>query len=56
MSGHRDSSGQNLCSHNPMLWQLLTKKIEPKISIPDWPNFLKDCAEYRKSFYLEFAK
>jgi hypothetical protein len=46
---HRDSSGQDLCWHHPKLWALLPEKIEPQISIPDWPDFLKGCIQYRKS-------
>jgi len=53
---HRDSSGQNLCWHHPKLWSLLPEKIEPKISIPKWPDFMKGCVEYRKSLETEIAK
>jgi len=53
---HRDSSGPNLCWHHPKLWSLLPEKIEPKISIPDWPDFMKGCVEYRKSLEMEIAK
>jgi len=53
---HRDSSGQNLCWNHPKLWSLLPEKIEPKISIPEWPDFMKGCVEYRKSLETEIAK
>jgi len=46
---HRDSTGQDLCWHHPKLWSLLPEKIEPKIAIPEWPDFLKGCIQYRKS-------
>jgi hypothetical protein len=46
---HRDASGQNLCWHHPRLWSLLPEKTDPKISIPDWPDFMKGCVKYRQS-------
>jgi hypothetical protein len=46
---HRDSSGQDLCWHHPELWDLLPEKKEPSIIVPDWPEFLKGCIQYRKS-------
>jgi hypothetical protein len=46
---HRDSTGQNLCWHHPKLWALLPEKVDPKISVPEWPEFLKGCIQYRKS-------
>lgn len=46
---HRDSTGQKLCWHHPKLWNLLPEKIDPKISIPAWPEFMKGCIQYRKS-------
>jgi hypothetical protein len=46
---HRDSSGQELCWHHPKLWNLLPEKTDPKIAIPDWPEFMKGCIRYRKS-------
>lgn len=46
---HRDSTGQALCWHHPKLWGLLPEKIDPKISIPAWPEFMKGCIQYRKS-------
>ena len=46
---HRDSTGQDLCWHHPELWSLLPEKIEPKISVPDWPEFMKGCIRYRSS-------
>jgi hypothetical protein len=46
---HRDSSGQELCWHHPNLWNLLPEKTDPKIEVPDWPEFMKGCIKYRKS-------
>ena len=46
---HRDSTGQELCWHHPKLWSLLPEKIDPKISVPDWPEFMKGCIRYRLS-------
>lgn len=46
---HRDSSGQDLCWHHPQLWSLLPEKPDPKILIPEWPDFMKGCIRYRKS-------
>ena len=45
---HRDSTGQKLCWHHPKLWGLLPEKIAPEISVPDWPEFMKGCIQYRK--------
>jgi hypothetical protein len=46
---HRDSSGQDLCWHHPDLWNLLPEKTDPKIMVPEWPEFMKGCIHYRKS-------
>ena len=46
---HRDSTGQNLCWHHPKLWSLLPEKTDPKISVPDWSDFMKGCIQYRQS-------
>jgi len=46
---HRDSTGQELCWHHPKLWSLLPEKIDPKIAVPEWPEFMKGCIRYRKS-------
>ena len=46
---HRDSTGQNLCWHHPRLWNLLPEKTEPLIHVPDWPEFMKGCINYRQS-------
>ena len=46
---HRDSSGHDLCWHHPDLWRLLPERLEPKVSIPDWPRFMRGCIRYRQS-------
>lgn len=46
---HRDSSGQALCWHHPQLWGLLPEKVEPAVSVPEWPQFLRGCLRYRES-------
>ena len=46
---HRDSTGHDLCWHHPKLWSLLPEKTNPKISVPDWPEFMKGCIQYRQS-------
>ncbi len=46
---HRDSSGHDLCWFHPDLWNLLPEKYDPKISVPDWPQFMAGCVRFRKS-------
>jgi hypothetical protein len=46
---HRDSTGQKLCWHHPKLWGLLPEKTDPKIAVPEWPQFMRGCIQYRKS-------
>jgi hypothetical protein len=46
---HRDSTGQDLCWHHPKLWNLLPEKTDPKIEVPEWPEFMKGCIRYRSS-------
>ena len=46
---HRDSTGHDLCWHHPNLWNLLPEKTDPAIAIPDWPDFMRGCIQYRKS-------
>ena len=46
---HRDSSGQELCWHHPKLWGLLPEKTDPLPVVPDWPQFLRGCVQYRES-------
>jgi hypothetical protein len=46
---HRDSSGQELCWHQPQLWGLLPEKTDPQPAVPEWPQFLRGCLRYRES-------
>jgi hypothetical protein len=46
---HRDSTGQDLCWHHPDLWALLPEKTDPKIAVPEWPEFMRGCVRYRQS-------
>ena len=46
---HRDASGHDLCWHHPSLWALLPEKVNPSISVPEWPQFMRGCVRYRQS-------
>ena len=46
---HRDSSEHELCWHHPDLWGLLPEKTDPLPTVPDWPQFLRGCVQYRES-------
>ena len=46
---HRDSSGQDLCWHQPDLWALLPDSYGPVPEVPEWPVFLRGCVRYRES-------
>ena len=46
---HRDQSGHGLCWHHPQLWHLLPECVDPKIEVPEWPQFLRGCLKYRES-------
>ncbi len=46
---HRDSSGHDLCWHHPDLWRLLPERLEPKVAVPAWPQFMRGCIRYRQS-------
>lgn len=54
---HRDSSGHELCWHHPALWGLLPDQTDPLPAVPNWPEFLKGCIQYRESLdrQLPFA-
>ena len=53
---HRDSTGQELCWHHPKLWSLLPEKTDPKILVPEWPDFMKGCIHYRRSLDEQYLK
>jgi hypothetical protein len=46
---HRDSSGQDLCWHQPALWALLPEPSTVVPEVPEWPAFLRGCVRYRQS-------
>ena len=46
---HRDSSGHQLCWHHPALWALLPDGRDTLPSVPEWPEFLRGCVQYRQS-------
>ena len=46
---HRDSTGHDLCWHHPELWNLLPEKTDPLPSVPEWPEFMQGCLNYRRS-------
>ncbi len=46
---HRDSTGHNLCWHQPDLWNLLPDKVDVKPTVPEWPQFMRGCVQYRQS-------
>ncbi len=46
---HRDASGHELCWHHPALWDLLPERTEPRIAVPEWPQFMRGCIRYRQS-------
>ncbi len=46
---HRDSTRHRLCWHHPALWGLLPEKTDPIPEVPEWPQFLQGCIEYRQS-------
>lgn len=46
---HRDSTLHELCWHHPALWALLPEKIDPRIAVPEWPQFMRGCVHYRQS-------
>lgn len=46
---HRDSSGHELCWHHPELWSLLPEQFDPLPTVPEWPQFMEGCVQYRRS-------
>jgi hypothetical protein len=46
---HRDSRGHELCWHHPDLWRLLPERTDPLPEVPEWPEFLRGCLQYRQS-------
>lgn len=46
---HRDSTGHDLCWHQPSLWNLLPEATSVAIAVPEWPQFMRGCVRYRQS-------
>ncbi len=46
---HRDSTEHKLCWYQPQLWSLLPEKLDPKVAVPAWPQFLRGCLKFRES-------
>ncbi len=46
---HRGSTGHELCWHQPALWSLLPEPLDPRIAVPEWPQFMRGCVRYRQS-------
>ena len=46
---HRDSTLHELCWHHPQLWELLPEQTDPAPTVPDWPQFMQGCVQYRAS-------
>ena len=52
---HRDTSMHALCWHHPDLWGLLPEQVDPRIAVPDWPQFMRGCVRYRQSLDAQAA-
>ncbi|MBV6658103.1 MAG: hypothetical protein KI785_10095 [Devosiaceae bacterium] len=52
---HRDATGHDLCWHWPDLWALLPDTTERKLTVPDWPHFMRGCIHYRSSLDRQLA-
>ena len=50
---HRDSSGHDLCWHHPKLWSLMPEGAAALPVVPEWPQFLRGCIQYRESLDRE---
>ena len=46
---HRDSTGHDLCWHQPAMWVLLPEPSTASPLVPEWPVFLRGCIKYRQS-------
>lgn len=46
---HRDSTGHELCWYHPELWNLLPEQKNSPIEVPNFCEFIQNCAAYRKS-------
>ena len=47
---HRDSTTHELCWHHPDMWALLPEgNSPPRVTVPEWPQFMRGCIRYRQS-------
>jgi hypothetical protein len=46
---HRDSTAHELCWYHPRLWGLLPEKTDRIPVVPEWPQFIRGCVQYRQS-------
>lgn len=46
---HRDSQSHDLCWYHPEMWNLLPESVLIDKNTPEWCEFMKNCATYRKS-------
>ena len=46
---HRDAKGHNLCWFVPELWNLLPEGHALEPEVPEWCEFMQNCAGYRAS-------
>jgi hypothetical protein len=53
---HRDSTGHELCWHHPDLWALLPEHVQHQPVVPDWPQFMRGCIQYRTSLDEQLGK
>lgn len=52
---HRDSTGHDLCWHQPELWGLLPEQRDLRPWVPSWPKFIEGCVRYRQMLDRELA-
>ena len=50
---HRDSTGHDLCWHQPALWGMLPEASDAVPEVPAWPEFMRGCVHYRQSLDLQ---
>jgi hypothetical protein len=52
---HRDSIGHKLCWHHPGMWALLPDSPPGGMIVPEWPQFMRGCIQYRESLDAQLA-
>ncbi len=53
---HCDSTGHDLCWHQPPLRNLLPEAVAVDIAAPEWPQFMRGCVRYRQSLDEQVPK